>query len=171
MQVDLPQLGTAQPEPNGDLLLADAGLPDESELRSGPATTALGQLLVGYGEVLDRIAARPPIVFLPHRCVPERPGPCVVVPRVNRMAAMLAEAHVAARLDALLGRGMRFRALNPRGANPLDLASLQDFRNSLSPVSTSSAPRGAVVGGTGARANDRMRTSSRQHGRPRPRAA
>jgi hypothetical protein len=134
MQVDLPQLDTALPEPSGGPRLAVPGSPDDDELRAGPATSALGRLLVGYGEVLDRIAARPPIVFLPHRCVPERPGPCVIVPRVNRMAAMLAEAHVAARLDVLLDRGLRFRALDPGGANPLDLACLQDFRNSLSPV-------------------------------------
>lgn len=134
MQVDLPQLGTVPPKPDGGLLLAGPDSADDGELRARPGTSALGQLLVGYGEVLDRIASRPPIVFLPHRCVPERPGPCVVVPRVNRIAAMLAEAHVAARLDVLLDRGLRFRALDPRGPNPLDLACLQDFRNSLSPV-------------------------------------
>jgi hypothetical protein len=134
MQVDLPQLGTVPPEPDDRSLLAGPGSPHDGELPAGPGTTGLGRLLVGYGEVLDRIAARPPILFLPHRCVPERPGPCIVVPRFNRLAAMLAEAHVAARLDALLGRGLRFSALDPRGPNPLDLKRLQDFRNSLSPV-------------------------------------
>ena len=58
------------PEPNGGLLLVGPGSPDDAELRAGPGTTAPGQLLVGQGEVLDRIAMRPPIVFLRYRCVP-----------------------------------------------------------------------------------------------------
>jgi Interferon-induced transmembrane protein len=159
MQVDQPQLDRAPPEPNGAPAPADPGQsPDQSpgqspsqgpghspdqrpgqspghgEACAGPGTAAVRQLLVGYAEILDLITARSAIVFLPHRCVPGRAGPCVIVPRVNRMAAVLAEAHVAARLDALVGRALRFRALDPRGPNPLDLNCLQDFRNSLSPV-------------------------------------
>jgi hypothetical protein len=134
MQVDQRQLDGAPPEPNGGPALAGPGSPEHRGACIGPGTTAVRHLLVRYGEVLDLIAARPSVVFLPHRCVPKRPGPCVIVPRLNRMAAILAEAHVAARLDALVGRALRFRALDPEGPNPLDLDCLQDFRNSLSPV-------------------------------------
>jgi hypothetical protein len=93
------------------------------------------RLLIGYGNALDSIAAKRSIVFLPHCSVrPGSPGPCKVLPRVNRMAALLAEAHVAARLDTLLRKGHRSRALDPQEDSQLDLERLQNFRDSLSPA-------------------------------------
>ena len=93
------------------------------------------RLLIGYGNALDSIAAKRSIVFLPHCSVsPGSPGPCKVLPRVNRMAALLAEAHVAARVDTLLRKGRRSRALDPQGDSQLDLERLQNFRDSLSPA-------------------------------------
>jgi hypothetical protein len=93
------------------------------------------RLLVGYSKALDFIAAKPSIMFIQHCSVhPEATGPCFIVPRVNRMAALLAETHVAARMDTLIRRKRRFRALDPQEASQLDLDRLQDFRGSLSPV-------------------------------------
>lgn len=93
------------------------------------------RLLIGYGNVLDSIAAKRSIVFLPHCSVrPGSPGPCKILPRVNRMAALLAEAHVAARVDTLLRKGRRSQALDPQGDSQLDLERLQNFRDSLSPA-------------------------------------
>jgi hypothetical protein len=93
------------------------------------------RLLVGYGEALDSLAAKSAIVFLSHRSVPQRWSRWrILLPRANFTAKILAEAHVAARVDALIRRGQRFRALDPRGHSPLDVDCLQNFRNSLSPV-------------------------------------
>ncbi len=93
------------------------------------------QLLVGYGKALDSIATKPSIMFIQHCSVHSKStGPCYIVPRVNRAAALLAEAHVAARMDTLIRRVRRFRALDPQGPSQLDLDRLQDFRGSLSPV-------------------------------------
>ena len=110
----------------------DHGSPQDSQAeRCAPAR----ELLAGYSEVLDSIAARPAIVFLSRQYVPQgQSGQHFRLPRANALAAILAELHVAARVDALLRRGQRFRALDPRGPSTLDLDRLQDFRDSLSPV-------------------------------------
>jgi hypothetical protein len=50
------------------------------------------------------------------------------------MAKMLAQAHIAARVDVMLRRARRFRAIYPDRESPIDLDHLQDFRDSLSPV-------------------------------------
>ncbi len=112
---------------------APASISKHRHLESADALVQL--LLVGYGEVLDSIAAKPPIWFASCRSAPEgsfsRRFPIL---HANFIAAILAEAHIAVRLDALLRRGQRFRALHPRERNLLDLDRLQDFRSSLSPV-------------------------------------
>jgi hypothetical protein len=93
------------------------------------------RLLAGYDKALDSITRKSSIVFIQHCSVhPESSGPCSIFPRANRIAALLAEAHVAARVDALIRRGNRFRALDSRALSQLDLDRLQDFRDSLSPV-------------------------------------
>jgi hypothetical protein len=105
--------------------------PEDGHDEPAPAIRLLG----GYSKALDFIASKPSILFVPHCSAhPESSGPCIIIPRVNRMAVLLAEAHVAARVDALLRRGRRFRALHPQGSSQLDLDRLQGFRDSLSPI-------------------------------------
>lgn len=112
--------------------MTDHGSPQDSH---AGRCAAAGELLSGYSEVLDSIAARPAIVFLRRPSVPQgRPGERFLLPHVNVLAGVLAELHVAARVDALLRRGQRFRALDPQGPSALDLDRLQDFRDSLTPV-------------------------------------
>jgi hypothetical protein len=109
---------------------------DSSEHGRIESTDALvHRLLVAYGVALDSIAVKPAIVFLPRRSISQQWfSRHILLPHANFMAKLLAEAHVAARVDGLLRRGQRFRALDPQGHSPLDLDRLQDFRNSLSPV-------------------------------------
>jgi hypothetical protein len=112
--------------------VTDHGSPQDSQAER---CAAVRELLSGYSEVLDSIAARPAIVFLSRPPVPQgRSGQRFLLPHVNVLAGVLAELHVAARVDALLRRGQRFRALDPQGPSALDLDCLQDFRDSLSPV-------------------------------------
>jgi hypothetical protein len=93
------------------------------------------RLLAGYGAALDSIAAKPAIVFMSQRAAPRTMvGRPIRIPRANFLAGVLAEMHVAARVDALLRRAQRFHALDPKGDNPLDLGRLQDFRSSLRPA-------------------------------------
>lgn len=100
-----------------------------------PINAAALRLLIGYGEALDSIAAKPAIVLPPPLSAPQRWfGRRAVLPGAYAIARILGEAHVAARVDALLRRGRRFRALDLPGRSPLDLGRLEDFRDSLSPV-------------------------------------
>jgi hypothetical protein len=97
---------------------------------------AVCELVAAYGEALDSIAAQPTIMSLSRR--PDSQGR---IPRrflppggAKAIAAILADMHVAARVDTLLRRGQRFRAIDPVGRYPLDVDRLHDFRDSLSPV-------------------------------------
>jgi hypothetical protein len=110
----------------------DHGFPQDSQAKRCAATR---ELLSGYSEVLDSIAARQGIMFLSRPRVSQgRSGRRFFLPHVNVLAGVLAELHVAASVDALLRRGQRFRALDPQGPSALDLDCLRDFRDSLSPV-------------------------------------
>jgi hypothetical protein len=95
---------------------------------------AVAQLLRGYFAVLDSIEADRRIVFRSSWAIPCGQSGRRRAPRANFTARILAQAHVAARLDMLLARGRRCRAVDPRGQSPFDLDYLQDFRDSLSPV-------------------------------------
>jgi hypothetical protein len=85
----------------------DHGSPQDSQ---AGRCAAARELLAGYSEVLDSIAAKPAIVFLSRQYVPQgQSSRRFRLPRANALAAILAELHVAARVDALLRRGRRLR--------------------------------------------------------------
>lgn len=116
----------------------DAGAVEGVRADAGSLPAGVHRLLAAYGERLDAIAAQPMILFRSPRPVQQRwLGRRVLLPRANFTAKILAEGHVAARVDALLRRARRFRALGGGGRNPLDLDRLDDFRSSLSPVKRS----------------------------------
>jgi uncharacterized membrane protein len=113
---------------------SEHGHRDSEDGSSGAADTVARRLLVGYSEALDSVAAKSSI-FLRHGPAPQRSArPYLILPGANRMAAILAEAHVAARVDALIRRGHRFRAIGLGDSCPFDPECLQEFRDSLSPV-------------------------------------
>jgi hypothetical protein len=96
---------------------------------------ALARLLDGYGHALESIAMDPPIIFLPLLAGSEGwLGRRLLLPYANFITSILTTRHIAARIDILIRRGQRFRALHHE-PNPVDIDRLQDFRNSLSPVS------------------------------------
>jgi hypothetical protein len=93
------------------------------------------QLLAAYSAAMDSIAANPPVIFLPHRSVSRNWDRLSLdVPRANFLARVLAEMHVASRVDAATRRAQRLKALSPDGQSHLDLDRWQGFLASLRPV-------------------------------------
>jgi hypothetical protein len=114
-----------------------AGRTPTSEHQNIETADALARLLAGYGEALDSIELKPPIVFLSRSTIPRNwPGQFFSLPYANFITSILALRHVASRVDILLRRGQRFRALRPHEPNPIDIDRLKDFRDSLLPVKT-----------------------------------
>jgi hypothetical protein len=101
---------------------------------------ATDRLLASYSAALDSIGAGPAVVFMSQRAVPRLwAGRALRVPRANFLAGVLAEMHTAARVDSLLRRGHRLRALGSDAETALDLDRLGEFRSSLKPVSRRAA--------------------------------
>jgi hypothetical protein len=114
--------------------------------QQGEAADAIHDLLVGYGAALEYIAARPGVEFLPPRAIVggwiSRTFP---LPYANFLASILATQHVAARIEMLIQRGHRIRALNPGAPNPVDIDRLKNFKKSLSPVKLRTLAVWAIV--------------------------